>query len=109
MQVTAKLGNIINAIIPISRFNKGEASKIFEEVLEAGVKIVVKNNKPTCVLVAPDEYQKMLDEMEDYLLLKEAIQRISTNSPSTNISQEDLIKKLNISKEELAALEVEIE
>lgn len=109
MQVTAKFGNILNAIIPISRFNKGEASKIFEEVLEAGVKIVVKNNKPTCVLLAPDEYQKMLDEAEDYLLLKEAIHRLNTNSSAANISQEDFINKLNITKEELDALEVAIE
>ena len=32
---------MMNSMIPITRFNKGEASKIFEEVELTGTKIVV--------------------------------------------------------------------
>ena len=50
--------------MPISRFNKGEASKIFEEVKVAGIKVVVKNNIPVCVLVSPAKYDSMMDEIQ---------------------------------------------
>lgn len=105
----SKYPDILNAIIPISRFNKGEASKIFEEVIQTGMKIVVKNNKPACVLLSPEEYQHMLDEMEDYVLLKEALQRMENHDPTANITQEELLKKFNISQTMLDETEVDFE
>ena len=41
--------NILDSIVPISRFNKGEANRIFTEVKNDGIRIVVKNNTPECV------------------------------------------------------------
>ena len=35
--------DLMESVVPISRFNKGEAGKIFEEVAKSGTKIVVKN------------------------------------------------------------------
>ena len=46
---TLKAINILDSIIPISRFNKGEANKIFSEVKTNGLRIFVKNNVPECV------------------------------------------------------------
>ena len=54
-----KTANILNAIIPISRFNKGEANKIFAEVKKDGTRIVVKNNIPECILMSPKEWKNM--------------------------------------------------
>lgn len=99
--------NILNMIIPISRFNKGEANKIFEEVNATGTKVVLKNNKPTCVLIPPREYEKMLEAIEDYELLMEAQKRML--SESEIISQEDVMKKFGISQEDVNAAEAEIE
>ena len=42
---------MMKTIVPITRFNKGEANKIFDEVETSGTKIVMKNNKPACVLL----------------------------------------------------------
>lgn len=50
----ALIPGILDSIVPISRFNKGEASRIFEEVQKQGIKVVVKNNQPVCILVSPD-------------------------------------------------------
>ena len=50
----------IKSLVPISRFNKGEANKIFEEVRESGFKIVLKNNSPACVLLTPETYEACL-------------------------------------------------
>lgn len=56
--------NLVNSYVPISRFNQGEANKIFSEVKEAGPKIVMKNNTPICVLVDPSEYDRMMQLIE---------------------------------------------
>ena len=40
---------MMKTMIPITRFNKGEANKIFDEVQRTGTKIVMKNNSPACV------------------------------------------------------------
>lgn len=52
--------NVLNMLVPISRFNKGEANKIFEEVKEEGVKIVLKNNQPIGVILTPEMYESLL-------------------------------------------------
>lgn len=47
------------AIIPITRFNKGEAGKIIDEVKKEGARIIVKNNVPECVLISIEEYTEL--------------------------------------------------
>jgi len=53
----------LDAIVPISRFNKGEANRIFEEVRQSGFKIVVKNNSPACVLIEPGHYRRWMEKL----------------------------------------------
>lgn len=52
--------DILNNIIPISRFNKAQAKRIFEEVNHDGIKIVVNGNTPICVMLSPSEYEKLI-------------------------------------------------
>lgn len=103
---TAK--NLINSIVPISRFNKGEAGKIFEEVSRDGTKIVIKNNIPTCVLLNPKEYENILEELENYRLYAEAIKRMNKPNHKT-LSEEEVMKRLNITDEDIEDIKVEIE
>ena len=101
---------MLNAIIPISRFNKGEAGKIFDEVNESRVaKIVVKNNKPTCVLITPEKYEEMMEVIENYYLFVEAEKRMKSAQENDFISHKQLMEEINIKKEELKDIEVEIE
>lgn len=53
--------NVLNMLVPISRFNKGEANKIFDEVKRDGVKVVIKNNQPIGVIMAPEMYESLLE------------------------------------------------
>lgn len=99
--------NILDSIIPVSRFNKGEASKIFNEVKNDGVRIVVKNNVPECVLISPREYQEMVEKYEDALLYIEACKRLSEETDY--FSHEEVLKSLDISEEDLKDIEVELE
>lgn len=101
--------DMLNSIVPISRFNKGEANKIFNEVNNCGYKIVIKNNKPTCVLITPEKYEEMMETIEDYKLFVDAEKRMKSAVETDFISHEQLMKKLNIQKDELKDIEVEIE
>lgn len=113
-EVLAMLDNmfrsdVLSSFIPISRFNKGEAGKIFDEVNKSGARIVVKNNKPTCVLISPEKYEEMMEKIEDYYLLEEAGKRMQYAQKADFTDHEDLLKEFNIEKDELKDIEVEIE
>ena len=101
--------NMLNSIVPISRFNKGEANKIFDEVNKSGFKIVVKNNKPACVLITPETYQEMIEIIENYNLYIEAEKRMKNASVNDFVSSDDVIHDLGIKKDELNDIEVDIE
>jgi len=98
----------MRSMIPVSRFNKGEAAKIFEEVLKAGMKIAVKNNKPACVLISPEKFESMMEEIENLQLMIEAENRIAEGGSS--ISFQEVLSKNNINEDDLDGWEdVEIE
>lgn len=107
LERSASIREIINAIVPISRFNRGEANKIFDEVRSRGVKVVLKNNDPICVLVEPERYEAMVDSLEDYALFFEAERRMKTAGAET-ISHENMLSELNIRPEDLEDIEVEL-
>ena len=107
------MANITSAIrdtIPISLFNRGLAGKIFEDVKKTGAKVVMKNNAAECVLLSPDEYICLVDEVNDARLLILASQRMENYDPAKAVSGEDLYRELGITKEALESYgEVEIE
>ena len=98
------MANITSAIrdtISISLFNRGLAGKIFEDVKQSGAKVVMKNNSAECVLMSPDEYVKLMDEVNDARLLSIANERMQNFNPANLISSEDLYKELGITEEDL--------
>ncbi len=100
---------MMKTIVPITRFNKGEANKIFDEVETSGTKIVMKNNKPACVLLSPAQYESLMEMLSDFLLYSEAEKRTASNKDEENISHEAMMKELGISQESLDEVDVEIE
>lgn len=79
---------IMKSIVPISRFNKGEANRIFEEVESSGTKIVMKNNRPACILMSPEQYESLMEMVSDYLLQEEAESRMAHYDPDESVSQD---------------------
>ena len=103
------LKHINDHIVPITRFNKGEANKIFDEVSRDGFRYVVKNNQVKCILISPEAYDRMIDEMEDYYDAKWADERMSRSEGKT-LSMSEFAKMSRITGEEVeAAPDVEIE
>lgn len=108
--VNTSAGDMLNSIVPISRFNKGEANKIFEEVNEVGCKVVAKNNKPCTILISIEKYNEMMEQIEDFHFYLEAERRMKKATYDKWISQEDLMVEFGITKEDLDSIgDVEIE
>lgn len=105
--------NIIAAIqntISISQFNRGLAGKIFQDVKNNGAKVVMKNNAPECVLLSPDEYVKLMDEVNDARLLAMAVKRMEKFDPEKTVSEKNVMENLNITDEDISDFdEVEFE
>ena len=105
----ASVMGMMKAMVPITRFNKGEASRIFDEVEASGTKIVMKNNKPACILMSPERYEALMETVSDYLLLEEAEKRAESVEESQLISHEEMMLEFGVSREDLDSVEVEIE
>jgi antitoxin StbD len=103
------VSGVLNSLVPISRFNKGEANKIFEEVRETGFKIVLKNNSPACVLLTPETYEQLLETIENYQLLVETEKRLENAKKEDFIPDEQAMRELGISRTDLDAVDVELE
>ena len=95
----------ITNIVPITQFDRGCAEKIFKEVKKNGTTIVMKNNAAECILLSPDEYVKIMDELNDMRLLAIANQRMLDSDPATWISDEEMNKRFGISEEDLKGFE----
>lgn len=52
--------NILNNLVSITQFNKGQSSKIFERLKEEKQIVVLRNNIPTAVILSPEEYDRLL-------------------------------------------------
>ncbi len=107
------MASVLSAItntIPISQFNRGLAGKIFDEVKRYGAKVVMKNNTAECVLLSPEEYVRLMDEVNDARLLAMASERMEHFDSANIISGEEMNRRLGITDEDLADFEeVDIE
>ena len=56
----ATASKMLKSFVPISRLNKGEAGKIIEEVKRDGIRVIVKNNAPECVMLKVEDYDKLI-------------------------------------------------
>jgi len=108
MRANIQTVEIMRSMVPVSRFNKGEAAKIFDEVSRTGIKIAVKNNQPTCVLLSPEKFESMLEVIEELELTLETERRLDAGGPTR--SQEEVMQRLGIMQADIdAAEDVEIE
>ena len=107
------MASVVSAItntVPITQFNRGLAGKIFEDVKRSGAKVVMKNNAAECVLLSPEEYVRLMDEVNDARLLAVATERMAHYDSSTLISEEEMNRRLGVTAADLADFdEVDIE
>lgn len=106
----ADVTSAIRNTVPITLFHRGLAGKIFEEVKQQGSKVVMKNNTPECVLLSPEEYLHLMDEVNDAKLAALAAERMQHFDPAAAISAEEVYRSHGITEADLASMdEVEFE
>lgn len=108
--IMALSANILQNLVPISQFNRGKASHIFDRLCTEKQLIVLKNNQPSAIILSPEEYARLTEIEENYLLLLEANKRLTENNTKQNIPLDDVLSTLGITKDELEKTEdIEIE
>ena len=106
----ASVMSAITNTVPITQFNRGLAGKIFEDVKQCGAKVVMKNNTAECVLLSPDEYIRLMDELNDARLAALAAERMAHFNPEITVSEAEMNRRLGITEYDLAGFdEVDIE
>ena len=101
--------DLLDMSVPISRFNKGEAGKILDELNSSGIKVVMKNNIPAGVLLSPERYLEVMEAAENYSLLMEANKRLETGESKEPLSHEEVLRRLNLTQAELDDVDDELE
>ena len=101
------MASVVSAIrntVPITQFNRGFAGQIFEDVKRNGAKVVMKNNAAECVLLSPEEYVRLMDEVNDARLLVLAAERAANYDPAALVPEEKVWERLGIAEEDLDAI-----
>ena len=102
--------DLLQSLIPISQFNKGQAAKIFDRLHSERELIVLKNNQPSAIILSPEEYTRLTEIEENYFLLLEANKRMEDNGNHKTLSFDSVMSNLGISEDELLDTEdVDIE
>ena len=103
--IMAISADLLQSLIPISQFNKGQAAKIFDRLHSEKELIVLKNNQPSAIILSPEEYIRLTEIEEDYFLLLEANKRMEDNRNNKTISFDSIMSNLGISEDELSDME----
>lgn len=93
--------NLLQSLVPISQFNKGQAAKIFDRLHSERELIVLKNNQPSAIILSPEEYTRLTEIEENYFLLLEANKRMEDNGNHKTLSFDSVMSNLGISEDEL--------
>ena len=86
---------LLQSLVPISQFNRGQAAKIFERLHSEREIIVLKNNQPSAIILSPEEYARLTEIEENYfLMLKEnkSTKDDGNNKTSYNTEGGELLK-----------------
>ena len=85
---------ILESTVPISQFNRGLAGKID-----------MKNNEPECVLLSPEDYIALIDQVNEVKLLLLANERMEKYNANKLVSHEDVMKRYGVTASDLDELD----
>lgn len=58
--------------------------------------VVMRDNKPTCVMLPVTSYEALMDEIEDFRIVAIAAERAATFDPTKAIPLETMLKKYGV-------------
>ena len=102
--------NILNSLVSITQFNKGQATKIFDRLKKEKRLVVLKNNTPSAVILSPEEFERISKIEENYNLLLKANERLTKNNLEKAVAETEVLYQVGVCKEDSDnAEDVEIE
>lgn len=99
--------NLLHCLIPITQFNRGQASRIFDRLRTEKQLVVLKNNQPSAIILSPEEYERLTEIEENYLLLMEASERLKRSEGKDSVPFEKALAHFGITEQELNEMEDE--
>lgn len=96
-----QIQQLLNSFIPVTLFNRGKASQIFDRLHKENRLIVLKNNQPSAIILSPTEYDRLTEIEEDYILMMEAQSRLEKNSNKKGLSEQQVIKDLGLTEDDI--------
>lgn len=85
--------SVFERIIPITLFNKGKASQLFQRAQDGEDLIVVKNNKPVAVILSIEEYKFLSDSAYGCSSKENGQNSIDVNKPRKSSKKLDCNKR----------------
>lgn len=93
--------DVLDDLVPVSELSNGRTSAVLSKADRAPV-IIIKRNKPSYVLMGINDYQDLLDRLEDTEDVRLAEKRIEDNNGRATISNADLMAELGLTEEDIA-------
>lgn len=81
--------SMLNNMVSISSLNHGEAGKVLSKVSNNHPVIVLDDNRPSAVIITPDDYWRLTQAEEDFALYQEAMDRLH-NDDGTQLTDIDV-------------------
>lgn len=93
--------DVLDDLVPVSELSNGRTSAVLSKADRAPV-IIIKRNKPSYVLMGINDYQDLLDRLEDTEDVRLAEKRIEDNDGRATIPNADLMAELGLTEEDIA-------
>ena len=93
--------DVLDDLVPVSELSNGRTSAVLNKADRAPV-IIINRNKPTYVLMGINDYQDLLDRLEDTEDVRLAEKRIEDNNGRATIPNADLMAELGLTEEDIA-------
>ncbi len=101
-----QMAAVMKNLVSVSAFNQGKAGEIFSAVKRTGQpKLVLRRNAPECVLVPPEEYAAMVEELEDLRDYKLAVERLANGTAKKSADWAALLRAAGVTQKDLDAME----
>ena len=93
--------DVLDDLVPVSELSNGRTAAVLSKADRAPV-IIIKRNKPSYVLMGINDYQDLLDRLEDTEDVRLAEKRIEDNNGRATIPNADLMAELGLTEEDIA-------
>ena len=92
--------DVLDDLVPVSELSNGRTTAVLNKADRAPV-IIIKRNKPSYVLMGINDYQDLLDRLEDTEDARLAEKRIEDNNGRATIPNADLMAELGLTEEDI--------